>query len=367
MSDASETPEAREKDLAAESPSRADRLLRAVRGALFCGTAAFVALLALLYLVVSDRTWWSECITIWPPLLWGFLLVPLAALTLEIRRPRRALVLFVAIALFFLFTVEWRSLLRWGEARGEEEFAQLRATPSRGAHALRVVTWNIDGNRNVLPTLAALDPDLCFLQETPDGDSSFQPADLTGPWDGFIWDDAGDCGVLSRWPVQRLPTRRVGPWTPPQILEMTWPDGERLLLGNVRLVLPSLELSVFLPTRWRRLRREHSARLEQFSLLAALLDETQRERGPAPLVLAGDFNNTGGLASHAPLRALLGDVWPVAGRGWGATLLDRWPVARIDQCWVSREIEPVAARVQSTGLSDHRPLVVDLIVRDQGP
>ena len=78
------------------------------------------------------------------------------------------------------------------------------------------------------------------------------------------------------------------------------------------------------------------------------------------MIPAGDFNNRGGLASHCPLQDSLRDVWPLAGSGWGATFMNNWPVARIDQCWISEGISPVAAWVAQSDLSDHLPLVVEV-------
>jgi len=83
-------------------------------------------------------------------------------------------------------------------------------------------------------------------------------------------------------------------------------------------------------------------------------------RGEDPVILAGDFNTPAGMASLTPLRLLLRDVWPSAGVGWGATMTAEMPLSRIDQCWVSERLTPVAAHVERRGASDHRLLVVDL-------
>jgi len=68
------------------------------------------------------------------------------------------------------------------------------------------------------------------------------------------------------------------------------------------------------------------------------------------------------MQSLRPLRALLRDVWTVGGLGWGGTMTADLPVARIDQCWVSHDVEVVSARVLNPGGSDHRLLLVDLLI-----
>jgi endonuclease/exonuclease/phosphatase family metal-dependent hydrolase len=113
-----------------------------------------------------------------------------------------------------------------------------------------------------------------------------------------------------------------------------------------------------------RLPANHRERLAQFPRLAALIERTLREQRAAFAILAGDFNTSGGMASLAPLRSVVHDVWPMVGVGWGGTMTAELPLSRIDQCWISEGIVPVSAHVERRGTSDHRLLVVDLLVRD---
>jgi endonuclease/exonuclease/phosphatase family metal-dependent hydrolase len=48
------------------------------------------------------------------------------------------------------------------------------------------------------------------------------------------------------------------------------------------------------------------------------------------------------MPSLAPLRGFLQDAWRASGSGWGATVPEFLPLARIDHIWVSREIEPIS-------------------------
>ncbi len=81
-----------------------------------------------------------------------------------------------------------------------------------------------------------------------------------------------------------------------------------------------------------------------------------------PILLAGDFNAEPRDSELATLGRRLDDVWPRAGQGRGATFPSRWPRRRLDQVYVSAGLRPIRARVVASKASDHRPLVVDLVV-----
>jgi endonuclease/exonuclease/phosphatase (EEP) superfamily protein YafD len=89
-----------------------------------------------------------------------------------------------------------------------------------------------------------------------------------------------------------------------------------------------------------------------------------RRHGP-PLILAGDFNATGGNPSFARLLrdADLRDSHVVVGRGWATT----WPAGhrfptfvRLDHILVPPGIGVRSVREGSAAGSDHRPIIADL-------
>lgn len=312
----------------------------------FLAIALLLGSLAALYRTLGDLTTWSECLTVWPPFVWCAIVVP-RLLLLAVRRRLRELVAALGLVVAFLaLTVEWpRFTLGQGEPPA-----------TAGALRLRVVSWNVAG-RVHLDALRAFRPDLCLLQEI----AIVHQQDLDGYWRGWQWQQALDPGTLSRWPVTRLPTRTVGPWTDPQVLRIDLPGGRRAIVVNARLVLPAFVVaaaSLDAPSA-AGLGEAHRQRLHQFEELATLVRETLDREHATSAILCGDFNTPGGARSLAPLRAVVTDVWPRAGRGWGATMTEWTPVSRIDQCWVTPDVRPVAAWVER-GPSDHRALVVDL-------
>jgi endonuclease/exonuclease/phosphatase family metal-dependent hydrolase len=81
----------------------------------------------------------------------------------------------------------------------------------------------------------------------------------------------------------------------------------------------------------------------------------------SPTIAAGDLNATPDAAELAPLLRLLHDTWlPTAGSG--LTYPANAPVKRIDYVLVSPHFSVQSASVPITTASDHRPVVVDLIL-----
>ena len=320
-----------------------------------------LAVLMVFYVFVGDRTVTGEFFTIWPPVLWFFALVPLALPLLALGRRRHFVVCLAGILLFLVMTEEWRPLLRWGSQAKRKSFETPHSNQNgQDGTALRVISWNVSGadRREILKILEAYKPDVCFLQETPDGNASIQDADLTGYWRRFHWLDAGDCGVLSRYPVRPLKSRKIGPWSDPQMLAMRLPDNRETLLINVRLMLPALLANPFSPQSRRRFVESHHERISQYAALWDLIAEKKM----APVILAGDFNTPACAKSLSPLRQVLRDAWRVCGHGWGRTATADFPVSRIDQCWISEKVECTDGRVFRESLSDHRLLLVDLVL-----
>ncbi len=315
------------------------------------GIVAALVLIGCLHAMIGDTTWWGECVTVWPTVGWLILLMPRLALW-AYRRQWRNFVLVASLALVLvLSTTEWLSVFR-----GSRSLAA-----SDRAGGFRVVTWNVAGGMP-LDELVSDAPDIALLQEI-----GGMPAPERRPerFAGFSWLADFDPGTLSRTSIARLPTRRIGPWQEPQVLR-TSIGGRTLILVNVRLTLPAFVVAVATFEPPSRLVQMHAERLDQFVLLRDLIAQTLRRERASSAVLCGDFNSPGGIQSSKPLRSIMRDVWPEGGRGWGATMPAWLPMSRIDQCWVTPDIEVIGARVRK-GRSDHRRLVVDLAFRQPSP
>lgn len=310
--------------------------------------AVVLGLIGGLHATVGDTTWWGECITVWPTVGWLMLLSPRLALW-SYRRQWRDVILVTSFAIaLILWTTDWFSLLRRPESA---------ATVSGRPDGFRVITWNVAGGMP-LDELDTDAPDIALLQEIG---GMPPPEKRPSRFATFDWLADFDPGTLSRTPIVRLPTRRVGPWQEPQVLR-TSIAGRRLILANVRLTLPAFVVAVATFEPPSRLVQMHAERMGQFIHLRDLIAQTLKAESASSAVLCGDFNSPGGVQSSHPLRSIMRDVWPEGGRGWGSTMPAWLPMARIDQCWVTPDIEVLLATVRK-GQSDHRRLVVDLAFR----
>ncbi len=319
-------------------------------------TAGGLAALAAVYVLVGDRTVWGEALTIWPPVLWVALLAPVAALAWLAGARRPCVACAVASGLVVLFGTEWTGVARRPDAAGGLRLEAAR----RAGRALRVVSWNVAG-QVLLDDLASLAPDLCLFQEnaTPTAAQRSDPR-----WSQYTWIAGDDPAAWSRFPVHVLPTEPIGPWRAPLVLRVDKP-GAPFLAFCVRLALPAVVVAAASPgdlANLADLRDAHAKRVGQFPRLAALVERTRRDQHLETAVLCGDFNSPAGLPSAEPLRRTLRDVWPVAGVGWGATMGADLPLTRIDQCWVSGDVDVVEAQVVRGGGSDHRMVLTDLIL-----
>jgi len=88
----------------------------------------------------------------------------------------------------------------------------------------------------------------------------------------------------------------------------------------------------------------------------------------SPVVLGGDLNELPDGAAVTRLTRWLHDAWAVAGEGPAETFPARDPSARIDYVLVSQGFSVAGASVPRDPMvarsSDHRPVVVDLELRD---
>lgn len=210
----------------------------------------------------------------------------------------------------------------------------------------RVVTVNV-GTRplDVAEALRALEPDVILMQET--GVSCAAAARALG----FAFQDGSDQCVVSRGPLEDVPLRWPGPWQPPQMLTTTQPRVGAMAMVNLRFAIPEVIAAVAtLGKQWYT----EGQRREQYAALTRIIGDR------TPAIVCGDFN-------AFPLEVDLGprfrDAW--SGLRYGATFPAVLPAARIDQCWVTDDLEIVQAWTHPVP-TDHRAVVVDLAPERSG-
>lgn len=219
---------------------------------------------------------------------------------------------------------------------------------------VRLVTANIyAGNPSVdelVAELAATDADVVLLQElTPALLDAIEGTGLTQQYPHQVLDPrdgAHGSGILSRLPMTEGRSFPVAGW--PMTTALLTVDAVELRVVNVHVAAPLSGTNV--PT-WE-------GQLDQLAAASRL--------GGDRVLLAGDFNAT---LQHEPLRGILDagyrEAFNEAGRGLGATWpTDRLlpPLIRIDHVFVGPGLGVAHIELGDGPGSDHRPVIVDLVV-----
>ena len=101
----------------------------------------------------------------------------------------------------------------------------------------------------------------------------------------------------------------------------------------------------------------------QSDQVAALLERVRRLSDPT--VIAGDFNSTRDAALHHELRRTLTDSWRAGGLGFGGTVHLFGLPLRVDHVYTTADLAVRHTGVPAVSCSDHRPVVTDLVLRDE--
>ncbi|MDH7569005.1 MAG: endonuclease/exonuclease/phosphatase family protein [Armatimonadota bacterium] len=294
----------------------------------------------------------AAAVTVFPVWAW---LAPGLLLTLAGWSPWRSR---AAAAVFLL----WVTFLA---AFAEEPLSLLRArhipTPP-APHirlpdtSLRVVSLNCSGGREDAAREAlSFHPDVLLLQEAPGrGVLHRLLEDLFAGEGGMAC--AGDTAVLARGVVRPMPPAAdLAPFS--TSARVVTPRGAVFFALSLHLTPPVAREDLWNPDCWREQRENRRARAKQTERLAAHL---ARLPGATPLLVGGDWNAPAGDAVYRPLHPRLHDTFAAAGVGWGNTVLNDFPVLRIDAIWASHHFRPVGVFARPTRHSDHRLVVCDL-------
>lgn len=232
----------------------------------------------------------------------------------------------------------------------------------KGTPALRVVTFNVNfglgGDEATLDALAAPDGDLLVLQETTPAWEAAARKKLGAKWPYQTWlhaRAAGGLAVLSKRPfeVKRVLDNPAG-WFPALHVVAQTPLGPVQVLA-VHLRPPVSDDGSFV----KGYLSTGPARRDEVRAFLPALD------GKLPTLVAGDFNESASgdavryLEANG-LRTALPEFEPGA-KTWRWKVSGLYLSAQLDHVAYDARLEPVAARVERAGNSDHFPVVVDLV------
>lgn len=258
---------------------------------------------------------------------------------------------------------------------------------AEGEQALRVMSYNIQyggGGKNldsVIGVIRAAHPDIVGLQEvdvhwsarSDFADQARRVADALGMEMRYapIYDvpDSSGAGpprqfgvaLLSRYPITRFENH--------QLTRLSTQDSNpvpRMQPGllDVTIDVRGTPLRVF--NTHLDYRGDPAVRRLQVADIMALLGASRAPGAPrAPTLFLGDLNASPHSAELAPLFTVLHDSWPDSA-GPGFTIPSDVPSNRIDYVLISDGIRVRRAWVPASTASDHRPMVVDLVVPTGG-
>lgn len=313
------------------------------------GALLFILLVALIYYLAGDRTWWGTALIYtgkWPWLAIPLLLSPFAILW----RPS-ALVPLALSALVVL------GFLMGGEV-------SVRPLMARDDKPLRVLTFNTEGGFEVGPRLGLIleryQPDIAAFQECGPvlreaimQEKGWEVADtgragicfmsrypLTAPPVGMpasVFRDAGGSASVVRYPI----ATPQGPLTVFNLHLETPRHGVEYLLSN-----PSIAPS--------KIRANNLLRETESRVVRRWVDSTE-----GPKIIVGDFNLPVESAIFRDHWGDLEDAWDAAGNGFGFTKNNGWIRVRIDHALTNGPLRAVRAVVGDDFKSDHLPVIVD--------
>lgn len=325
-----------------------ERLLARRKWALAVSAAICVAVF-LCYLWQSD---WLVPVTLVPG--WCWLAPGLAMLAFGASRRHKRWT-FAVLALWLAYVVvlvpEARSLARVGSW----PTAEWTAAGQQG-RAVRVVSLNcLCANWRAAAEVARWQPDIVFLQESPSSEHLERLArDLFGDKGTFV--QGGDCSILARGDIEPHGVDRTSHFVHATV---ALPSAVTVDVISVRLSPPVLRLDFWTPGCWRD---HHYKRVEHRRQILKVMEPIKLIPPSRPLIVGGDFNAPPNDGALGPLRQRLSDTFLQAGRGWGHTGTNDYPLCRVDQIWASPHFRAESVTAQKTIHSDHRMVVCDLIV-----
>jgi vancomycin resistance protein VanJ len=312
----------------------------------------------LLLLAIAVCEWWQPdrfaAVTAIPPWCWFVACFAIGSVGFTCAN-RLARIGGVVVLLGFLgLSVEQSRSL----ARSMADLLSQRHEVGTGA-ALRVVSINCaGGSPSAAKEAFSFSPDVVFLQESPNEQVVRELATtLFGTEGSVAW--SPDCSIIARGQLQ--PSSNQTPVS--MAATLTLPDGKQVELVCLRLSPPVVRYDLWSPGAWSEHAASRRKHRDETTAIANALTAISTQR---PILMGGDCNSPAGDGALQAWSMLgIRDAFQDAGRGWGDTVLNQFPVLRFDQLWSSDEVAPLAVWAVRTDYSDHRMVVGDFLLSDR--
>jgi vancomycin resistance protein VanJ len=245
-----------------------------------------------------------------------------------------------------------------------------RLLPDPAGTQLRVVTYNAGGGALLAQTLPSFlsqwQPQVVAFQEC--GEPLAAAVRLSAGWQQYV---GRDLCLLSRYPiidakvmdrsaldrVKQSEVKEVGGAGYVVRFVLDGPRGP-IRVGNLHLETPRKGFEGLMEGDLRRMRMNTEIRDIESHLARQWVEE-----GTGPLIALGDFNTPVESRIFREHWGHLTNAFSTAGTGFGMTKYNGWIRVRIDHALASDHWHVDRVQVGSDAYSDHRPLVVDLTLK----
>lgn len=234
--------------------------------------------------------------------------------------------------------------------------------PAAQGKTLKVLTYNVAhfglDKAGVMKVLTDSDADIICLQEACRPEAQKQTGEaLCREMKGYHYVSGSSNMILSRHTITLVrsvdvPTKWPTKEFPEALVETP--------LGKVRVMSVHLEpswvssfppnMAEYVPT----IAKVVSDRRAQIDIVLAAMRPSKE-----PIVLAGDFNGPASSESIQRLGAYFTDCYGATEKGFGNTLMAKYPYKRIDYVW-TRNLIPISTEVLDSTASDHCPVLTIL-------
>jgi endonuclease/exonuclease/phosphatase (EEP) superfamily protein YafD len=340
------------------TPATPPKKLGVIDRALLLASLVLCLAVAAVYAVRADA---FAAVTVCPPWVWG---APGLAAILIVRLRRRGgwlvRLTLLAWAAYWLATVDTPSALVRSVSR---RMLGRSSVDDPTETAVRVVSLNCGsfGHRSARDVIG-VSPQIVLLQESPGKDETEAlTRQLFGARGGYIW--SSDASIIADGAVTPAPFNDV--WDGHAVCaRVRLATGRLVEVVSLRLEPAIVRLDFWSADCWRSQTQNRRLRRRQLSQIVDRLANLPRS---TPLILGGDFNAPAGDAIFDLLTPRLRDAYREAGVGWGNTIINEAPFARIDQIWIDDHWQGREVRAQRTLASDHRMVIADLTLKSDVP
>ncbi len=286
-----------------------------------------------------------SAVTIWP--VWFWLIGGLFGLLLfssAIPRRMRLVVLGLWLIFGLVCCDEPVSLLRF------RTLSDLKPEVRLDSGIVRVISLNCGGgSAEALNEVVEFQPDIVLTQESPSSEDVAKTAKrLYGTAGSYVYGVDSSVIFRGRGTIAMRDIRG-------SIVDVELKPGFTVRVASVHLPTPSTRADLWSRDCWREYQDIWNEQSRLLAKYKAFLMQSS-----SPKLIGGDFNLPAKDGATRSLKPELRDAYPSSGAGLCNTIINDYPMHRIDQIWVSSEMQSQVMRVFKTKYSDHRMVVCDI-------